>query len=1204
MARVLFASPEGDFSVVVGKSPEGEIRLKGALQNVEVGETILVDGRWTSHHLHGHTFQAETYAVTRPSTLQGIEDYLGSGVLPGIGPGTAAKIVSKFGEETLTLLDETPSRLLEVDGVGEKKLRAALEGWAEHQATRRVMLFLTTHGVSPKLASKIYRAYGEGAIERLKRNPYLITELDRVGFMTADQLAVKLGLPMNHPARLSAGLLFYLRQAEQNEGHSYLPVAELLTRAKEALKLEETPGASETLYERLIGLADSGKVVMQVSVHGEKHVYTPSSFRAETRLATRIRTMAESAPVLGIPDQPEAREVDGFTPTEEQWHAIRQVISSRLTILTGKPGVGKCLEGGTLINVNGDCRPIQDVWQEQAGSAIFDGEGYWSKPKNPLVVPALNQEGKMINARVTHLYRQKVKETGRKVCLQDGSEITMTEKHRLHGIDDWQREIKVGEHMCVPGLLPEPSKVSLDPRIVSLAAWQLAEGCESNTNQARITQADKLSLERLRMFLVELAGEKGFKINSASIREGRPGIWSLCVTSKSYRDWLEKQLGYRWGDKSATKKIPPAIMSSPNKSAALFLSEYFACEASVNVPLRVFEITTASPLMCRQLNILMRRFGVWGNIHKKRKCATNGLKITRDYWTITVSGPSLRRLRDQIGIADPAKTARLNEASSSFCNANLEIIPSFDLLPEAKAMTGLSHRFFDLTSSYFDGKKNCGRLTMEKTLAKMDELLSGQTERDYKASIEALMGRAGHRYKQHNLEALDRLPVEELRSLRDKLRARLERGVYYSRVVKVEPVQLDGWVYDLEVEEHHNYVAGGMVTHNTASTRALCTVLAETGKNVYLCAPTGKAAKRMSEATGREARTIHRMLGWSPYGAPGGGPGFTFNQANPLECDVLVVDEASMLDLQLADQLFQAVGDQTHVVLVGDTDQLPSVGAGKVLEDIIASRSVPVTTLTKIFRQAARSMIIQAAYAVNARQIPSSRVEDAAAAAGLEESEVLRDFFFKPLTENEEILRWTMDYATERIPRNYGWDPIEEIQVVAPQRTTVVGVNALNEALQSRLNPHGVPLGVRGFRVGDKLLNTRNDHARDVMNGEFAMIRAYDPALKLVDIEVDGREIQMGASDLAEFYQLAYAVTIHKMQGSSAKAIVIPLSVSFFRMLTKNLLYTAITRAEELCMIIGHPKALAIASRTEDTSKRYTALGARLLDPSLSGQLV
>jgi len=737
--RFVFTSPDGDYAVLAGHDVKANqaVRLTGPLAHIGIGESLSVKGRWTRHPEYGYNFRVREVEITRPTQLVAIAGYLAAN-LHGIGPKTAQKIVDHFGDQTLNVLDHDPARLSEVPGLGSSKIKAALEHWEDQQASRRVMLFLQRHNVPAWVASRIYKAYGEGAIARVTENPYVISELERIGFKTADELALNMGLAMNDPRRLDAGVVWVLKQAEESGvatgkdkggrerrlpgGNCYLPLAELIGAVRHTLGVDD----AELVDQRIRHQAEAGRIVLETSGSGERHVYTPRMHASETRLASKVRALLASPAGFETESEPRIPK-DEMQPTDQQLDAIRQALRCRISILTGNPGSGK----------------------------------------------------------------------------------------------------------------------------------------------------------------------------------------------------------------TATCKL------------------------------------------------------------------------------------------------------------------------------------------------------------LVKTLQGYD-------------------------------------------------------------------------------------------------------------KTVNLCAPTGKAAKRITEATGHEAKTIHRLLEWQPF-----GNGFARNKRNPLDCDVLVVDEASMVDLQLADRLFDAIDPaRTHVVLVGDVDQLPPVGAGRVLQDIIQSKMVPTVRLTRIFRQAARSMIIQAAYAVNRGQVPNLDPSKAAEASGIPEDEILKDYFYIPREENEDILRLTLAFAAHRIPRQYGWNPITDIQVIAPQRSGAVGVNSLNEALQGMLNPKGQPIGAKGFRVGDKLLNRRNDYHHDIMNGEFARITDFDPHESLVELDVDGRRVQMGASDVAENFVLAYAVTCHSMQGSSAKAVVVPLSASFYTMLSRPLLYTSITRAEELCIVIGQKKAVSMAVSGTEAEKRWTSLTARMVDPSLSGQLV
>ena len=382
-------------------------------------------------------------------------------------------------------------------------------------------------------------------------------------------------------------------------------------------------------------------------------------------------------------------------------------------------------------------------------------------------------------------------------------------------------------------------------------------------------------------------------------------------------------------------------------------------------------------------------------------------------------------------------------------------------------------------------------------------------------------------------------------------------------------------------------LTGGPGVGKSFSTKTLLDLADAVGVTYELAAPTGKAAKRLSELTGRPAKTIHRLLKWNPYEKD-----FVHNAEDPLTSQMLVVDEASMVDLRLAHSLLQAVGSQQHVLFIGDKDQLPSVGAGKFLDDLLESNVIKTTQLTKIFRQASRSLIIQNSRRINQGKFPynqNSHVE------GVNEADVVKDFFLIPRKEDATTLRTTVDFVASRIPRWKHLDPVKDIQVYAPMRKGPVGLDVLNQALQKRLNPRGKHIGFKGFRVGDKIIQTKNNYDYDLMNGETAIIAKFDDEASTVDLlTTDDVLIPKMPLDELWSFLLAYAISIHRSQGSQAPAVVIPISKSHYVMLKRNLLYTAITRAEQLCVIVGHVKAVAMAVSRVDTSKRNTSLAERM----------
>ena len=377
-------------------------------------------------------------------------------------------------------------------------------------------------------------------------------------------------------------------------------------------------------------------------------------------------------------------------------------------------------------------------------------------------------------------------------------------------------------------------------------------------------------------------------------------------------------------------------------------------------------------------------------------------------------------------------------------------------------------------------------------------------------------------------------------------------------------------------------ITGGPGVGKTTIVRCLVQIFNARRLTVALAAPTGRAAKRLSEATGAEAMTLHRLLKFQPR-----TNAFDVNEFNPLPADVVIIDEASMLDVLLAYHLVRALQPQTVLVLVGDVDQLPSVGPGSVLRDIIASGVAGVVTLTKIYRQAAGSLIVTNAHCINRGEMPQLKGKP---------GDVHRNFFFLNREDPDEAAETILDLCGRRLPETYGLDPISDIQVIAPMHRGTVGAQNLNARLQERLNPSGAQhtLGSRTFRVGDKVMQIRNDYDKDVYNGDIGRIVAVEPAVSQVVVRIDDREVAYALGELDEIVP-AYAITVHKSQGCEYPCVVVPLLTQHYMMLQRNLLYTAVTRGKRLVVVVGTHKAIAIAVRNDRIRERHTHLRERLV---------
>jgi exodeoxyribonuclease V alpha subunit len=377
-------------------------------------------------------------------------------------------------------------------------------------------------------------------------------------------------------------------------------------------------------------------------------------------------------------------------------------------------------------------------------------------------------------------------------------------------------------------------------------------------------------------------------------------------------------------------------------------------------------------------------------------------------------------------------------------------------------------------------------------------------------------------------------------------------------------------------------ITGGPGTGKTTIIKAILNIFSQCGIRIMLAAPTGRAAKRLSEATGQPAKTIHRLLEYSIQKG-----GFQKNDQTPLKCDLLIIDEASMIDTILMHHLLKAIPPKATFILVGDVNQLPSVGAGNVLHDIITSGAVPVMELNEIFRQARESLIIVNAHKINQGLMPAFKPS----------GHKLADFYFIEQEEPEKVLAIILELVKERIPKRFALNPIDDIQVLTPMHKGMVGAGNLNIELQNALNPGPDSLfrGGKNFRINDKVMQIKNNYEKEVFNGDLGRIIRIDLEAQEVVIDFDGKQVAYDYSDLDEVVP-AYAISIHKSQGSEYPAVVIPILIQHYVLLQRNLIYTAVTRGKKLVVMVGSKKALAMGIGNDKTKKRYTYLRYRLAE--------
>jgi exodeoxyribonuclease V alpha subunit len=706
--RVTFHSEESGFCVlrVKVRGQRDLVTLVGSAATVTAGEYVEAQGTWVNDRQHGLQFKAQSLRVIPPSTLDGIEKYLGSGMVRGIGPHFARKLVGAFGERVFDVIEDSPDRLLELEGIGPKRKERVTRAWAEQKVIREIMVFLQSHGVGTARAVRIYKTYGDEAVEKVRENPYrLALDIHGIGFKTADAIAQRLGIPQDSLIRAQAGVRHELQEIA-SDGHCAAYGDQL---AESSCKLLEIP---ERIIEQAIAAELAEENLVEEEIEGRPALFLTPLQRAERGIAQSVARLQRHPPVWGRIDAegaiPWVERRTGLELSDSQHEAVAAAINGKLTIVTGGPGVGKT----TVVN----------------------------------------------------------------------------------------------------------------------------------------------------------------------------GI---------------------------------------------------------------------------------------------------------------------------------------------------------------------------------------------------------------------------------------------LRILRAK------------------------------------------------------------GVSVLLCAPTGRAAKRLSESTGAEAKTIHRLLEFDPKIMA-----FKRDQYSPLDAELVVVDEVSMVDLALMNQLLRAVPNHAAVLLVGDVDQLPSVGPGAVLADMIESGVVPTVRLTEIFRQAAASRII-----VNAHRINQGRMPELPERNGPE-----TDFYLIGCETPELIHDRLLQVVTERIPRRFGLHPVRDIQVLTPMNRGGLGARSLNVELQLRLNPDAYPRITRfgwTYAPGDKVIQTQNNYDKEVFNGDVGRVARIDEEEGLVFVEYDGGRVEYELVELDEI-SLAYATTVHKSQGSEYPAVVIPLSTQHYTLLERNLLYTAVTRGKSLVVLIAQTKALAMAVKREMSLKRLTNLQHRL----------
>jgi ATP-dependent exoDNAse (exonuclease V) alpha subunit len=1136
--RITFHNEENGYTVA-RLLPEGGrdvITILGSFSNPVVGESLVCHGTWTRHAQWGRQMQVARYEVVRPATAFAIEKYLGSGMVKGIGPVMAKRIVEKFGEEALDVIEEHPKKLLEIYGIGKKKLDQIERAWHDQREIRTIMLFLQSHGVSPAYAVKIYKTYGDKSIHVVEQNPYqLAQDIYGIGFKTADKIAHEMGITENDPRRIEAGVVYVLNESVESGGNAYLTADELDTKAREILAVESVSSAVDTL-------AAGGRLIIEPATFmGETEVaiYPPSLHKTECGLADRLkRLLAQPMKQPPNPAKFDAwlstlLEKHGFPLSEEQRDAVKVALLSRFMVLTGGPGTGKCVRGDTLVLGKSGVRPILDHWCH-----ANDGDTAMPDSFRPHTVEVIAKD---CVTPTSHAYYGGQRETVR-VTTHLGLELEGTPNHRVWAMTSdgpgWLRldEIVPGTPIAVRRGDDVWGDNELSQDLAYLFGVISGDGGQSRSDTVTITNNDLSLLERCRDIFATHFGTRGCIVPTRN-------TFDLRLYGIGRRERLS-ELGLHLC-RSEGKVVPSSVLCATRACVIQYLAGLFDTDGNIHKRANgqvTAEITLKSRELIRQLQVLLLNLGMVSCVSRRTITYRyrDRLPEKRDYWRLSMMG------RDVDLFMKAVPTRKAIPVQDRICNTNRDTVP----LPGQF----IRHLF-----------THSGRRSRREWWAWKREIKGERS-----ATRERLL---------HMLETY--APDIECRQSA-ALQEACRECYYWDRVVTTAPATAQ--VYDLSVPGEESFVANGFVNHNTTSTKAIVTAFEALNKVVLIASPTGRAAKRASEVTGREAKTVHRLLEFDPEQR-----GFKRGPDSPLECDVLIVDECSMLDMVLSYSLLKAVPNEAQVVFVGDVDQLPSVGPGNVLRDLIDSGVVPVARLSQVFRQAAQSLIITNAHAINQGKFPS-----------LPPASEGRDCAFVKAEEPEEVAEKIVAVVARSLPKR-GYLP-GDIQVLTPMQRGSAGAAHLNTRLQETLNPPlpekaEVARGSRLFRVGDRVMQMVNNYDKGVYNGDIGVVASVSHEESVLGVQFTDAQgttdVSYEFSDMDEL-TLAFATSIHKAQGSEYPVVVLAIHTQHYMLLQRNLLYTALTRAKKFAVLVGSQRAIAMAVKKQSDTKRHTRLKERL----------
>jgi ATP-dependent exoDNAse (exonuclease V) alpha subunit len=1136
LERIIFLNEENHYTIAEFRADAAsdKITITGALPGAQCGETLHLRGQWTRHAQHGDQFKVESFTAELPSSVYGIRKYLGSGLVPGIGKVYANKIVDAFGTDTLRVLSEESGKLRLVPGIGKVRATAIKKAWDDQRALREIHIFLQTYGVTTSQCVKLVQRYGGEAKDILLKEPYRVArEIDGIGFKTADKIAINLGYANDAAPRLDAGLLFSM-ETLQEEGHTALREADLTDHATQLLET-----SADRVTARIAALVEQKNLVRHAPagvanpLPGSALIQLPHNDRAEAKIAAaivRLTRVASNLPPI---------KTDAALVWAEQKAGFAFADQQRAALrhaLTSKVSI---LTGGPG---TGKAQPLDALVLTPAGfkpiGTLKAGDTVIGADGQPTIVTGIHPQGP-----------------------KEIFEVSFTDGRSARCCDDHLWRVWTRTSIWSPG----------KKKKVRSRGWRV------------------LPLSKIRQRIDDDRAEAG----RIAIPLAQP--WTAAPATPLPCDAYV--IGALIGDGCISASL---VLTSTD---AEIVDSVAAHIAPLGLQLKPVTLRGANTISYR---IIARRRGLENPLTRFMRKLGLAVNSERKFIPeIFFNASHLQRLQLMRGLMDTDGTVdRLGVAS--FTTSSPTLARDFQRLAWSLGCIATFGAIKKPTYTY-GGVKRHGLPAFTLFL-------------------------------QHP-EPAQFFTLSRKKARLQTARPRKRLGLRL-RIQNIQPAGTEECVCISLAAPDGLYVTDNyLVTHNTTILRALVEILRAKKVRIHLAAPTGRAAQRLAETTGGFASTIHRLLKYDP--AKGG---FSANESTPLATDFLVVDEASMLDTRLAASLFQAIPSRAHLLLVGDTDQLPSVGAGNILKDLIASAAaptatvsrplaenestgervgvrererfnqatlhplssssrpapfslhtsdlpLPVTRLDVIYRQKGQSQIVTTAHAINAGDpsLPPSTAE-------LASVQPWSDLTFIIADSADDCLAKTIALCTEFIPRHYDWfDPRRDVQVLAPMHKGTAGVGNFNTQLQAALNARAKGLRAPSgeFRPGDKIIQLRNNYDKGLFNGDIGAVTAIDAEAGTLTADFDGEPHTFDRGELGSL-ALAYAISIHKSQGSEYPVVIVPLLKAHFMMLQRNLLYTAITRGKKKVFLVGEPAAYGMAVRNSESKLRSTHLREKI----------